>query len=273
MEEAKNSIINENASKGIFLSDEILNSWLQLMFGRLQLDPYLCEYIDILKCKLVAMESKDLIINEEPNLVNICTIASRAKMLAEFVARQMSGPDPSGTCVDHQLEVHLREIKESIGTSVIPLGQLRVGSYLERAVLFKVLADKICLPTALVRGEYGTAWVEIAIPQIEVPPEDTCFMEYLMKEGPCTDWIVRDISLLEENQLSSKKIFSQVQSVSNIVVPWKLQQSIFPSKLMKPNVIVDLIEKPGRFISIDSELGKAYRSKKIVCDLICSSEL
>lgn len=87
-------------------------------------------------------------------------------MLAEFVARQMSGPDPSSTCMDHQLEVHLKEIKESIGTSVIPLGQLRVGSYLERAVLFKVLADKICLPTALVRGEYGTSWVEIAIPQV-----------------------------------------------------------------------------------------------------------
>lgn len=106
------------------------------------------------------------LINEEPNLVNICAIASRAKVLAEFVARQMSGPDPTSTCVDHQLEVHLREIKEFIGTSVIPLGQLRVGSYLERAILFKVLADRICLPTALVRGEYGTAWVEIAIPQV-----------------------------------------------------------------------------------------------------------
>ncbi|KAL2719417.1 armadillo repeat-containing protein 3 [Vespula squamosa] len=273
MEEAKNSIVNENASKGVFVSEEVLNSWLHLMFGRLQLDPYLCEYIDLLKCKLVAMESKDLIINEDPNLINISNIASRAKMLAEFVARQMSGPDPSSTCLDHQLEVHLREIKESIGTSVIPLGQLRVGSYLERAVLFKVLADKICLPTALVRGEYGTAWVEIAIPQIEVPPEDTSFSEYLMQEGPCTDWIIRNITLMEENQLLSKKLFSQVQSVSNIAVPWKLQQSIFPSKLMKPNVIVDLIEKPGQFIPIHSELGKTYKCKKIICDLICSPEL
>ncbi|KAF7385493.1 hypothetical protein HZH68_013923 [Vespula germanica] len=267
MEDAKNSIVKENASKGIFVSDKVLNSWLHLMFGRLQLDPYLCEYIELLKCKLVAMESKDLIINEEPNLINISNIASRAKMLAEFVARQMSGPDPSSTCMDHQLEVHLKEIKESIGTSVIPLGQLRVGSYLERAVLFKVLADKICLPTALVRGEYGTTWVEIAIPQIEVPPEDTCFSKYLTKEGPCTDWIVRNITL--ENKLSSKESFFEDQNGSNIVVPQKLQQSIFPTKLMKPNVIVDLIEKPGQFIPINSELGKRYRSKKIVCDLIC----
>ncbi|KAI4502499.1 hypothetical protein M0802_002411 [Mischocyttarus mexicanus] len=238
IEEARNSIQIGNASKGVFLSAETVNGWLEL-----------------------------ILINEEPNLVNICAIASRAKMLAKFVARQMSGPDPKSTCVDHQLEIHLREIKESIGTSVIPLGQLRVGSYLERAILFKVLADRICLPTALVRGEYGIAWVEIAIPQIEVPNEDTCFTEYLMNEEPCTDWIVRRISLSEDTRSLSKKLYSQIDNGSNVIVPWKLRQPILPTKLMKPNVIVDLIEIPGRFIPIDSELAKSYKSKEIICDL------
>lgn len=88
-------------------------------------------------------------------------------MLAKFVAQQMSGPDPLIRCVDHQLEIHLKEIKESIETSVIPLGMLRVGSYLERALLFKVIADRVHLPAALVRGQYGKAWIEIAVPEVE----------------------------------------------------------------------------------------------------------
>lgn len=99
--------------------------------------------------------------------ININYVVSRAQMLAKFVSQQMSGPDPLITCVDHQLEIHLKEIKDTIETSVIPLGMLRVGSYFERALLFKVIADRIHLPAALVRGEYGKAWIEIAVPQVE----------------------------------------------------------------------------------------------------------
>lgn len=98
--------------------------------------------------------------------VNVNYVASRAKMLAKFVVQQMSGPDPFIRCIDHQLEIHLKEIKESIETSVIPLGMLRVGSYFERALLFKVIADRVHLPAALVRAEYGKAWIEIAIPEV-----------------------------------------------------------------------------------------------------------
>nr|XP_031835804.1 armadillo repeat-containing protein 3 [Nomia melanderi] len=87
-------------------------------------------------------------------------------MLAEFVVKQMSGPDRLVNCIDHQLEVHLKEIKKSIETSVVPLGMLRVGSYLERALLFKVIADRVHLPAALVRGEYGKAWIEVAVPEV-----------------------------------------------------------------------------------------------------------
>lgn len=92
-----------------------------------------------------------------------------------------------------------------------------------------------------------------------------------MSEEPCTDWIVRRISLSEETRSLSKQIFSEIHNANNMVLPWKLRQPIFPTKLMKPNFIVDLIEKPGRFIPIDSELARAYKSKEIVCDLTCTS--
>lgn len=99
------------------------------------------------------------------NLIKVSSIASRAGILGRFVARQLSGMDPSSvSCTNQQLELHLRAIREKIETSVIPLGMLRFGSYLERALLFKVLADRIALPASLVRGSYGTSWIEIAVP-------------------------------------------------------------------------------------------------------------
>lgn len=87
--------------------------------------------------------------------------------MAKFVDRQMSGITKSlSDRMMEQLDIHLCALKDDVETSLIPLGRLRVGSYLERALLFKVLADRICLPTALVRGEYGKAWVEISIPEV-----------------------------------------------------------------------------------------------------------
>ncbi|XP_036143414.1 uncharacterized protein LOC105837002 [Monomorium pharaonis] len=120
--------------------------------------------------------------NTDIGSINIQCVLSRVKMLARFVARQMSGVDSTGTkCIDRQLEVHLKQIKESLETSVIPLGQLRVGSYLERALLFKTIADRICLPTALVRGEYGVSWIEVAIPQVISTIQDCRLTTYPIK--------------------------------------------------------------------------------------------
>ena len=42
--------------------------------------------------------------------------------------------------------------------------QVEQGSYLERALLFKVLADHIGLQSSLVRGEYGRAYNVISSP-------------------------------------------------------------------------------------------------------------
>lgn len=117
----------------------------------------------------------------EEGLVNISYIASRVKMLAKFVAQQLSGPDPLIRCIEHQLEIHLREIMNSIETSVIPLGMLRVGSFLERALLFKVMADRIHLPAALVRGEYGRAWIEVAVAvAAEVQQLEICLTKLIL---------------------------------------------------------------------------------------------
>lgn len=213
--------------------------------------------------------------------VDVGYVASRAKMLGRFVARQMSGPDPLVRCVDHQLEIHLKEIKRTIETSVIPLGMLKVGSYFERALLFKVIADRVHLPAALVRGQYGKAWIEIAVPearrilgsfilivgsdqfsslerfyQIRVPIEEDTFHHYMERDTTCPETISLKQYPRQDSSLALKDSLAR-------------RSSIFPTKLLKPNFIVDLMDSPGDLIPIGSDRARLYCEKRLVCDTVC----
>ncbi|RLU20744.1 hypothetical protein DMN91_007357 [Ooceraea biroi] len=223
-----NALQNKETVRGI-LTDIILNkrnifvenTTFGSNFERLQCDPHFTEYLEHFKCMILAAESKDVATDAE--LIGVPYVLSRAKTLARFVARQMCGLDPEIGCIDHQLEVHLKEIREHLETNIIPLGQLRVGSYLERALLFKAMADRLCLPVALVRGEYGISWVEIALPQ--------------MKDSD--GWKTENMYLKDYGSKG------------------------FPMKLIKPNFIVDLMDSPGDLIPVGSHRAKLYCTKKM----------
>ncbi|XP_023290284.1 armadillo repeat-containing protein 3 [Orussus abietinus] len=232
---------------------ESMNTTLEMKFGKLQPDPFLCEYLELFKCKLKACESIDTIDDEESKIVNIRFIRSRAKMLGTFVAHQMAGPDPSNRCLDHQLELHLNEIKEDLGTSIIPLGQLRVGLHLERALLFKVLADRICLPAALVRGEYGgKTWIEVAIPEDE---------SSLAEDGPSNKNSAKTKNRLKKSDTTLPLNGSQPNcdvTTNRESTPLNFRQFEFPTKLLRPNYIVDLMYNPGSLIPMNSPLAATY---------------
>ncbi|CAK9828611.1 Armadillo repeat-containing protein 3 [Anthophora retusa] len=249
-------------SRRIFLSTEIRHMTMESRFGRLQCDSHLYNYIELFKCKLIAAESRNIVLKTRRGMVNINYIASRARMLGKFVAQQLSGPDTLIRCVDHQLEVHLKEIKKSIETSVIPLGMLRVGSYFERALLFKVIADRIHLPTALIRGEYGKAWIEIAVPEVKSPVEENSFQSYIQRDTSCPEVITIHKLVQYPPETGSQ--------ISHNIIPEKEQyRSVFPTKLLKPNFIVDLMDCPGDLIPINSRRARLYCEKRLTCIDMC----
>ncbi|OAD54846.1 Armadillo repeat-containing protein 3, partial [Eufriesea mexicana] len=258
-EDSKHMNVNTIESKKVFLSTEIMNLTMDSKFGRLQCDTCLYDYIKLFKCKLIAVESKNVVSKTTQGFVNVNYVVSRAKMLAKFVVQQMSGPDPLIRCIDHQLEIHLKEIKKSIETSVIPLGMLRVGSYFERALLFKVIADRVHLPAALVRAEYGKAWIEIAVPEVKASTEEDTFDSYLHKDISCPE-IITVYESVQQNTDENENLN---------VTPEDHYSSIFPTKLLKPNFIVDLMESPGDLIPIDSHRARLYCEKRLVCDIVC----
>ncbi|RLN08885.1 hypothetical protein C2845_PM11G25950 [Panicum miliaceum] len=77
------------------------------------------------------------------------------KRLASLVARHMGGVfDPESMSVKYQNM--LNSLRSSIGSVVVPLGQLKIGLARHRALLFKVLADGLDVPCRLLKGRQYT---------------------------------------------------------------------------------------------------------------------
>lgn len=81
--------------------------------------------------------------------------------LAQYVSERMGGPVPKDKLLQFPWQLHLAELKHELKSNIIPIGKIRSGIHIHRALLYKVLADKLGMPCTLVRGEYNRAWNEI----------------------------------------------------------------------------------------------------------------
>lgn len=53
-----------------------------------------------------------------------------------------------------------------LNSPLIGIGWVKCGGALERAILYKALADRIGLPCALHRASSAYAWCEVAVPEM-----------------------------------------------------------------------------------------------------------
>ncbi|XP_071591156.1 armadillo repeat-containing protein 3 isoform X5 [Heliangelus exortis] len=113
-----------------------------------------------------------------------------------FVADKMGGPIERDKLHDFSWQLHISEIEFELKCNVVPIGKVKKGTFCHRALLFKVIADRIGILCSLVRGEYNRAWNEVklvddspqGIPQLLLPPQeyivDLMFEPgFLMKQG------------------------------------------------------------------------------------------
>nr|CAI5848032.1 unnamed protein product [Callosobruchus analis] len=91
----------------------------------------------------------------------------KVKILAQYVDTLLSGPeDEEGTPIAykiHTFQQHLEALRFKLGSTLIPIGFLRMGFHCERALLFKAIGDKVCVPNALVKGRHKLYWNEVAV--------------------------------------------------------------------------------------------------------------
>ncbi|XP_057729666.1 serine/threonine-protein kinase EDR1-like [Arachis stenosperma] len=96
-------------------------------------------------------------------LFNDCPISEKGlilsgllQRLADIVVTRMGGTVGSADKMIERWARRSHELRDSSRTIVLPLGSLDVGLSRHRALLFKVLADKINIPCMLVKGSYYT---------------------------------------------------------------------------------------------------------------------
>ncbi|KAI4337136.1 hypothetical protein L6164_015585 [Bauhinia variegata] len=76
--------------------------------------------------------------------------------LADVVVNRMGGPVGDADEMLKRWTMRSYELRNSLSTIVLPIGCLDVGLSRHRALLFKVLADRINVPCMLVKGSYYT---------------------------------------------------------------------------------------------------------------------
>ncbi|KAJ8735867.1 hypothetical protein PYW07_007487 [Mythimna separata] len=99
------------------------------------------------------------------------SLKERAKLLAEFVAEQMSGLSQENDCSLPSVDLYLADLMTELASPILGLGFVKAGGALERALLFKVLADRLGLPCALFRTSSSYAWCEVAVPELDAEDE------------------------------------------------------------------------------------------------------
>ncbi|KAI3385114.1 hypothetical protein SNEBB_002573 [Seison nebaliae] len=83
--------------------------------------------------------------------------------LGKFVSEQMGGPISRSELGHYDAILPITLIKAQFQMNCIPIGKLRQGLMMHRALLFKALADSLLLPCTLERSSYGICWNEVML--------------------------------------------------------------------------------------------------------------
>ncbi|XP_068002542.1 armadillo repeat-containing protein 3 [Melanerpes formicivorus] len=122
----------------------------------------------------------DYIKDASKTILPLRTTREQVVALAQLVADKMGGPIERDRLDDFSWEIHISEVEFELNCNVVPIGRVRKGTFCHRALLFKVIADRIGIGCTLVRGEYNRAWNEVKLiedspqgaPRLLLPPRE-----------------------------------------------------------------------------------------------------
>ncbi|XP_020531650.1 serine/threonine-protein kinase EDR1 isoform X2 [Amborella trichopoda] len=103
--------------------------------------------------------------------------------LADLVADRMGGQVCDSDDMLRRWTIKSYELRTSLNTIIFPLGILEFGLSRHRALLFKVLADKINLPCRLMKGSYYTGTDEGAVNMIRINHECEFLIDLMAAPG------------------------------------------------------------------------------------------
>ncbi|XP_009501826.2 armadillo repeat-containing protein 3 [Phalacrocorax carbo] len=136
----------------------------------------------------------DYINDVSKTILPLTTTREQVVALAQFVADKMGGPIERDKLHDFNWELHISEIEFELKCNVVPIGKVKKGTFYHRALLFKVIADRIGIGCSLVRGKYNRAWNEVKLvddsPQgiagLLLPPQE--YIQYSRNQSEKELW-------------------------------------------------------------------------------------
>ncbi|XP_071416919.1 armadillo repeat-containing protein 3 [Pithys albifrons albifrons] len=105
----------------------------------------------------------DYIKDASKTILPLTTTREQVVALAQFVADRMGGSIERDKLHDFSWELHISEIEFELKCNIVPIGKIKKGTFYHRALLFKVIADRIGIGCTLVRGKYNRAWNEVKL--------------------------------------------------------------------------------------------------------------
>ncbi|KAL1532572.1 mitogen-activated protein kinase kinase kinase [Salvia divinorum] len=94
--------------------------------------------------------------------------SSLVQKIADLIVERMGGPVSDVEEMFWRWRARSQELRVNFNTVVLPLGSLDIGHSRQRALLFKVLADRVNIPCKLVKGSYHTGTDEGAVNLIKL---------------------------------------------------------------------------------------------------------
>ncbi|XP_010453242.1 PREDICTED: serine/threonine-protein kinase EDR1-like isoform X1 [Camelina sativa] len=106
-----------------------------------------------------------------------------SQKIANIVVEQMGGRVENADEALRRWMLRSYELRNSLNTTILPLGRVNVGLARHRALLFKVLADRINLPCMLVKGSYYTGTDDGAVNLIKLDDKSEYIIDLMGAPG------------------------------------------------------------------------------------------
>ncbi|KAG9455706.1 hypothetical protein H6P81_000214 [Aristolochia fimbriata] len=110
-------------------------------------------------------------------------VSGLVQKIADLVVDSMGGPVGDTDDLLRRWTSQSHTLRMSLNSIVLPIGCLEVGLSRHRALLFKVLADRVNLPCRLVKGSYYTGTDEGAVNIIKIDRESEYIIDLMGAPG------------------------------------------------------------------------------------------
>ncbi|XP_065849715.1 probable serine/threonine-protein kinase SIS8 [Euphorbia lathyris] len=118
--------------------------------------------------ELRELEKKAYMLSLESQVSDGLLLNVLIQKLADLVVDRMGGPVANTDEISSRWSKRSYELRNALNSVILPIGHLDVGLSRHRALLFKVLADRINLPCTLVKGSYYTGTDDGAVNFIKI---------------------------------------------------------------------------------------------------------